>query len=235
MRPIARPVPLALCVLLACGSGSSTDDDGLQTDVATTQASADEGTAPNCKEFRSTDESGPPVTIAIRHTGTTPVYFDPHGCGGSIGFEVIQLPEGTPAPYILEHCGPSLCDDFMAADSCSPSCPDCGVPSSGRFDAGGIGQDVWPGTWLVPLEMPAGCASGAACDSTCQRRDTAPAGRYQIGLQVFRTCSGTCECDGPSESGVCLLSGGSQLGYPITFAVEIDYPEQTAAEIVMTD
>lgn len=236
-RRLALAVPL-LWSCFGCGPASEGEGSGGTTSSGTSSASAasSESGALACEDYVSADAVGPEVTVTVRHTGTTPVYFKPEGCGGTLTFEITALATDETVPYTLGECTPVLCDDFLVLDDCSQGCSDCAPPESGRFEAGGMAEGEWSGAWLVPLTMTNACASGAGCASECQRRDAAPPGRYQIALTTYQLCAGSCECDPPMpEGGVCNLYGGTQLGYPQTFVAEIDYPAQTVAEIVITD
>jgi hypothetical protein len=51
---------------------------------------------------------------------------------------------------------------------------------------------------------------------------------------VWRTCTGTCECDPPTSDVCGLWVGDEQLDDPVTFTAMIDYPAQTSVELVIT-
>lgn len=216
----------------ACSPGSGSPSGSSDTTAAIDSSTTAPGLA--CEEFRSTTEIGPAVSVTVRHEGAQPVYFLPQGCAAIMSFEVTSLDLDTDVPNARSDCLPELCDDFMVASDCFPGCPNCAPPGSGRIDPGATGTGEWSGTWLVPLEMNSDCVSHNSCVSTCQRADQAPAGRYTVGLTIFRTCDGGCECDG-DDDGVCSLYGGTFLGYPQTFVATVDYPNQTTAEIVIVD
>jgi hypothetical protein len=219
----------AVAVALACGpSGSAGDEDGSGDDGPTTTD------APSCEMYARAPDIGPAVAVSVRHQGTTPLFFQPRGCGGSMVFEITS--GGTPVPYLLDgECSPNTCDGFVGASDCSVGCNDCAPPTAGRIEPGGVGQSAWPGRRTTELELVDACAPAADCPDTCLRPDQAEPGTYEITFTAYRTCTGTCECDGPS-SGVCgLWTGDEQLSDPATFSVTIDYPAQTMAEIVLGD
>lgn len=216
----------------ACGAdapvGPGTSESGGPSDSSTSAP----GLA--CEDYRSATEIGPAVAVTVRHDGSQPAYFLPHGCAGVISFEVESLTDDVMVPNARGDCSPELCDDFMTATDCFPACPDCAPPGAGRIDPGATGSGTWTGEWLVPLEMNRDCVSDQSCEATCQRADQAPAGTYRIGLTVYRTCQGGCECEG-DDDGVCNLFSGTFLGYPRTFVADISYPGETTAEIVIVD
>jgi hypothetical protein len=245
---------LGLFVILACGpsspggdddggptSGDDDDDGATSADDDDDDDDGDESGAPSstgaasCEMYEPVADIGPAVDITVRHDGTTPVFFDPYGCGGSLTF-TITAGGGEPVPYLLDsECTPNTCDGFVAASDCFVGCNDCGVPSAGRIDAGGMGDSLWPGRINTELELLAECVPEGDCPDTCQRPEQAPPGTYEIAFTAYRTCTGTCECDGPS-SGICSLwSYDEALSDPVTFRATVDYPTQTAVEIVITD
>lgn len=238
------PTTLVLVlVLVACGSKAGTDD-GSGTEpttsasegaTASSTAALDETGAPACSEYASTPDIGPAVAITVRHEGTAPVFFEPHGCGGALTFAISDA-AGTSVPYLLDaECSPNTCEGFVQASDCSVGCNDCAPPYAGRIDAGATGEGQWPGQRLEELELSPACAPASDCPATCVRPDRAPAGTYSIELTVWRTCTGTCECDAPTP-GVCgLWTGDEQLDDPVTFTAMIDYPAQTSVELVITD
>ena len=69
--------------------------------------------------------------------------------------------------------------------------------------------------------------------ATCQRHVAAEPGVYEVSITAYRTCSGMCECDDPSE--VCAVWYPVELGDPITITEMIDYPTPTTAALVLTD
>lgn len=235
--------PVLLLALVACGSKAGTDEgSGTETTTSASEetaapgtASSDETGAPACSEYASTPDIGPAVAITVRHEGTMPVFFEPHGCGGALTFSIFDA-AGASVPYLLDaECFPNTCEGFVDASDCSVGCNDCAPPLAGRIDAGAMGEGQWPGQRLEELELSPACAPADGCPDTCVRPDQAPAGTYAIELTVWRTCTGTCECDGPT-SGVCgLWTGDEQLDDPVTFSAMIDYPAQTSVELVITD
>jgi hypothetical protein len=234
---------LIVPLLAACGSKTGTDEgSGTETTTSATEdtvtpstASSDETGAAACSEYASTPDIGPAVAITVRHEGTTPVFFAPNGCGGALTFAIFDA-AGDLVPYLLDaECFPNTCEGFVDAADCSVGCNDCAPPSAGRIDAGAEGAGQWPGRRLAPLELSEACAPADGCPATCVRPDQAPSGSYRVELTVWRTCTGTCECDAPS-SGVCgLWTGDEQLDDPVTFTAMIDYPAQTSVELVITD
>ncbi len=142
---------------------------------------------------------------------------------------------GAPVPYLLDsECFPSTCDGFVAASDCAVSCNDCQSPNAGRIEPGGVGEGTWPGRRTTELDLVDACAPAADCPATCLRPDQAEPGTYEISFTAYRTCTGTCTCDGPATD-TCGLWNGEQLADPVTFSVTVDYPSQTAAEIVLSD
>jgi hypothetical protein len=228
--------PALVLVLVACGSEPGTDE-GSATEAATSSSttSSDELGTPTCDEYASDPDIGPAVAITVRHEGTTPVFFEPHGCGGALTF-AISYADGAPVPYLLDsECSPNTCEGFLNVPDCSVGCNDCAPPYAGRIDAGATGEGQWLGQWLATRELFPECTLADDCPPTCMRADQAPAGTYTIELTVWRTCTGTCECDGPTP-GVCgLWTGDEQLDDPVTFGATIDYPTQTSVELVITD
>jgi hypothetical protein len=209
---------------IACGpaTGGAEDEGSGTTD------------APSCEMYQAPAEIGPAVSISVRHEGTQPLFFQPNGCVGSMVFEISR--DGVSVPYLLDgECSPSTCDGFVGASDCSVGCNDCAPPNAGRIDPGGMGQSAWPGRRTTELELVDACAPAADCPATCLRPEQAEPGSYDITFTAYRTCTGTCTCDGPS-SGVCgLWSGDEQLSDPVTFTVTIDYPAETATEIVLSN
>lgn len=234
-------IPMAIAIglgLAACGPGSSGDDGETSTGpdptLTTSAASTDETGAPSCEQYEPPPVIGPAVTVTVLHQGTTPVFFDPHGCGGALTFSIADA-AGDPVPYLLDsECFPNTCDGFVGALDCSVGCNDCAPPNAGRIEAGAMGEGQWPGHRLETLAFIEACAPALDCPDTCVRPDQAPAGTYAIELTVWRTCTGTCECDVPDPS-VCGLWGEAQLDDPVTFTAMIDYPAQTTVELVITD
>lgn len=233
---IITTIALALA-LAACGPGAGSDEGetGSEGTSAASTTSIDETGAPSCEQYQSPPVLGPAVAVTVLHQGTTPVFFDPHGCGGALTFAIADA-AGNPVPYLLDsECFPNTCEGFVGALDCSVGCNDCAPPSAGRIDAGAMGEGQWPGHRLETLELAEACVLASDCPDTCVRPDQAQAGTYAIELTVWRTCTGTCECDGPG-SGVCGLWGGdAQLDDPVTFTAMIDYPAQTSVELVITD
>ena len=235
-----RLVPTALALALtACGTKTGTDDDagsgsGSETATASSTASDDESAAAACEQYQPTPEIGPAVTISIRHDGTAPVYFAPHGCGGAITVAITDA-SGQSVPYLLDgECFPNTCDGFVGAADCSVGCNNCAPPYAGRLEAGATAEAQWPGRVLTSLELVDACAPASDCPDTCVRPDQAPAGTYALELTVWRTCTGTCECDPPQD--VCgLWNGDEQLADPVTFTAMLDYPAQTSVELSITD
>ncbi|MCX4243486.1 hypothetical protein [Paraliomyxa miuraensis] len=210
---------LLLLVLVACGTKTDADD-GSSTDA--------------CEQYQPAPEIGPAVTISIRHDGTTPVFFSPHGCGGAITIDLTDA-TGANVPYRLDtECFPNTCDGFLEANDCSIGCNNCAPPSAGRIEAGAMTQTQWPGRVLTTLELTPACAPEGECPGSCVRPDQAPAGAYTVELTVWRTCTGTCECEPPAQE-VCSLWNDEQLTDPVTFTAMLDYPTQTSVELVITD
>jgi hypothetical protein len=236
-----RTLATLLLLVAACGSEPGTDTGGDTQSVgsegtsAASTTSADATGVPSCDEYSSTPDIGPAVAITVRHEGTAPVFFAPNGCGGALSFAISDA-AGNSVPYLLAaECSPNTCEGFVSAPDCSVGCNDCAPPSAGRIEAGAVGEGEWPGRWLAQLELSAACAPADGCPTTCVRPDQAPAGTYTIELTVWRTCTGTCECDAPG-SGVCgLWTGDEQLDDPAVFSAMIDYPAQTSVELVITD
>ena len=228
MASFVRVVALASPLFVsACGPTTSSGDEGA--------ASTSSGTgAPSCEMYGDAPGIGPAVAITVRHEGTTPVFFRPTGCGGSITVEIRQ--SGETIPWLVDYeCSPSTCEQFVAASDCSIGCNDCAPPQAGRIDAGAVGDANWPGNRTTELALEEACAPAADCPATCLRRDQAEPGAYEVALTVFRTCTGTCTCDGPG-AGVCSLwNGDEQLADPVTFTAALDYPSETAVEIAITD
>lgn len=233
---VRRSVSLAVLAALAACSPTSkaTGDDTGSEGGSSSQGEGTTGPGLACEDYRSAAEVGPAVSVTIRHEGTTPLYVVPVGCGGAIPIAITTRPGDQEVPYHLGECSPVLCDDFLGATDCQQGCNDCVPPGAARIDPGATGEGSWSGAWLVPLEMSSTCAAGEDCATTCQRQDAAPPGRYQVGLTIYNTCIGGCECE-EGSSGVCSLFGGTQLGYPQTFVTEIDYPAETVAELVLVD
>ena len=239
---LASPV---LIVLAACGPKTSADDgvdasggataDTGSTDTGATPTTADEAGVPSCDVYDPAPDIGPAVTVTVRHEGTSPVFFIPHGCGGAITLAITNGSEKG-MPYLLDgECFPNTCDGFVGAADCSVGCNDCAPPTAGRIDPGALAETAWPGRVLAALQLDPQCAPAEGCPATCVRPDQAPPDTYELALTVFRTCTGTCECDGPGP-GVCgLWTGDEQVADPITFTAIIDYPAQTNAEITITD
>jgi hypothetical protein len=203
--------------------------------TSTTSSPETTGEPVDCADFTSTPDIGPEVAVTLRQNGIGPVYWRPHGCGAAIPFAVTSIASGEDVPHLLGDCSPEVCDDFVGADACFEECPNCAPPGAARLDIGEVGEGSWSGAWNVPLLMVDQCAAGSGCQSTCQRRDQAPAGQYEIKLEIFKLCTGGCECDDPQSEGPCNLGGGQQLGYPETFTAVIDYPAQTSVEIVIAE
>lgn len=216
--------------MVACGPGveaTETGAEGSGSGESTTTG------APSCEMLDDTPDIGPRVSVSVRHDGTTPVFFRPHGCGGAITIAIRE--NGADVPWLIDgECTPNTCQGFVDQGDCSVGCNDCAPPQAGRIDAGAMGDATWPGSIATELAFDA-CAPAADCPATCLRRDQAAAGMYEVALTVYRTCTGTCECDG-SGSGVCgLWSGDEQLSDEVTFTTALDYPTQTAVELVITD
>jgi hypothetical protein len=237
-------IPVLSCVLfVACaadpdpadsdsGGGSESSSAGSMT--STSSASSTTGVA-SCDEYASTPDIGPPVAVTVRHDGTAPVFFVPRGCGGALPL-VVTDGAGEAIQHVLsEECSPNTCEDFLASGDCSVGCNDCAPPSAGRIEPAAMGSTAWPGRILTTLPLTADCAPAQTCPDTCVRPDQAPAGSYTLQLTVFRTCTGTCECEPGSASLCTLWSFDEELSSPATFTVAVDYPSQTAAEIVITD
>lgn len=208
---------------------ASDETSGGTTAVETT------GEPVDCADFTSTPDIGPAVTVTVRQNGIGPVYWRPHSCAAVIPFVVTAIDGGADVPHLVDDCTPQFCDDFVGASACHEECPNCAPPGAARADIGEIAEGSWSGAWDVPLVMVDQCAAGTGCQSACLRRDQAPAGRYEIKLEIFKLCTGGCECDEPDSEGPCNLSGGQQLGYPETFVTVIDYPAETVAEIVIAE
>jgi hypothetical protein len=246
---------IVMLALLGCGPAAGGDDDGPTTggdddDSSTdpdTSASATDTSAsasstsaadstgePSCEVYRTQGEIAPAVTITVRNESSAPIYFMPHGCGGAFAFD-ITTSLNEPVPYLLDsECTPNTCAGFVDSSDCIRACNDCGVPSAGRVEPGGTGEATWPGHILTELELQGECVPADGCPATCVRPDQAPTDEYNVDFTVYRTCTGNCECDGPSP-GVCPLWNGEQLADPGTRFTTIDYPTQTTAEIVITD
>jgi len=232
VRVSSRGLGCGTVFALACAGDpllGSTDTTG------TTAAQEASGGPIDCAEYSSTTDIGPAVTVTLRQEGVGPIYYRPHGCGAAIPFDVTAIDGGDRVPHLLGDCTPELCDDFVGASACHETCPNCAAPSAARIEPGEVAQGGWSGTWVVPLEMIEQCAAGTGCQSTCQRRDQAPPGRYEVSLEIFKVCSGGCECDDPTSEGACSLYGGTQLAYPETFVSVIDYPAETAVEILIAE
>lgn len=244
MEAMRIPMTVVLALALAaCGSKVGTDDgSGTETESSASEgtaapgtASSDETGAPACSEYASAPEIGPAVAISVRHEGTTPVFFEPHGCGGALQFAIFDA-AGDGVPYLLDdECFPNTCEGFVGASDCLVGCNDCAPPYAGRIDAGAVGEGQWPGRRLESLELSQACAPAAECAATCVRPDQAAAGTYAIELTVWRTCTGTCECDPPTSEVCGLWTGDEQLADPVTFTAMIDYPAETSVELVITD
>lgn len=224
-------VALVVIVLGACGPGvesTETGNEGSGSGESTTTG------APSCEMYDDAADIGPRVSVSVRHEGTTPVFFRPHGCGGAITIAIRE--NGADVPWLVDsECTPSTCQGFVEQGDCSVGCNDCAPPQAGRIDAGAMGDATWPGNITTELALDDACAAAADCPATCVRRDQAAAGMYEVALTVYRTCTGTCECDGPGP-GVCgLWSGDEQLADEVTFTAALDYPTQTSVELVITD
>jgi hypothetical protein len=188
-----------------------------------------ESGAAACEGYESPDvDPGPRVDAIIRSDATAPVYFDTSGCSNT---PVLQItgPGGEPVPYLLG----TLCDAFIGGTECDVGVEDCAAPNGGRFEPAATTDAGWPGWTLSEVEVDPACAPEPNCPSTCQLMDQAPPGTYEIALTVFRSCTGTCECDDVLP--VCGLFGANELGDPVTFTALVDYPAQTSVEIVITD
>jgi hypothetical protein len=233
----------AIVMIVGCGpdAGGSSDSSSSASDGGSSEASssgttaADTSTgAPSCFQYDPAPNDNPTVAISVHHDGTTPVFFMPHGCAGVIVVDVRR--DDASLPWLLdEECTPNTCDGFVAASDCSVGCNDCAAPNAGRIEAGVIGQSAWTGIVLTELPLDPACGPGAPdCPATCNRPDPAEAGTYELALTVYRTCTGTCECD-TAGSAICGLFSGEQLSDPVTFTAMIDYPAQTSATITITD
>jgi hypothetical protein len=215
--------------------GDATEGDATEGDTDDGDTDDDTDGPTSCEAFQSTPDIGPAVTVTVRHEGTTPVFFSPHGCEGALTLSITDAAEQA-VPYLLNSvCGPNTCEGFIDASDCSIVCSDCQTPLAGRIETGAVTDVTWPGRKLTQLDLVAECVSEAAdgC-TTCVRPDQAPAGTYTLTLTVWRTCTGTCECDQPSPE-VCGLWRGEQLADPVTFTTTVDYPNQTSVELVITD
>jgi hypothetical protein len=232
----ARVASRVLCIGTVFAAACAADPTPASSETtSTTTAPESTGEPVDCAQFVSTQDVGPAVTVTLRQDGIGPIYWRPHGCAGVIPFDVTAIDGGDDVPHLLGDCTPELCDDFVGASACHEQCPNCSPPGAARIDVGEVGQGAWSGAWIVPLQMVDQCAAGTDCQSTCQRRDQAPPGRYEISLEIFKLCTGGCECDDPTSEGPCNLAGGQQLGYPETFVTVIDYPAETVAEIVVAE
>ncbi|MCA9649813.1 MAG: hypothetical protein KC501_07890 [Myxococcales bacterium] len=226
---------LVALLLVACGSRTSSGDDAV---ASGTMTASDDGVR-SCEDYDDTPEIGPAVTVTIRHEGTTPVFFAAHGCGGAVGTTVSDA-GGATVPHLLDtECFPNTCAGLIDSLDCSIGCNDCAPPRAGRIGPGATTASSWSGRVLTSLSLLPECAPEGSCPSSCVRQDQAPAGSYTIGLQLWRSCTGTddCECDGGGPpSGVCSLWGfDEQLDDPLTVSATIDYPSQTSVELVISD
>lgn len=190
-------------------------------------ATGDSGAAA-CEVYQSDEDIGPGVEVLVRSEATTPVYFDTHGCSDRPVLEITG-PGGEPVPYLFG----ILCGEFIGDGECPVGTNDCGSPNGGRLEPAATDEAGWPGRWVTELEVDPACAPDPACPSTCDRMDQAPPGTYEIALTVYRSCTGTCECDGPAPA--CGLFGANERSEPVTFTATVDYPAQTSVEIVITD
>jgi hypothetical protein len=210
------------------GSGSAEGTASGETGSEGTSGTGESG-ALACEGYDSPNtDPGPRVEVLVRSETTAPVYFGTSGCSNTPVLEVIG-PGGEPLAVRLG----TLCDEFIGGTECNVGGEDCGTPNGGRLEPAATADAGWPGWTLTEVEVDPACAPEPNCPSTCQLMDQAPPGTYEIALTVFRSCTGTCECDGPTP--VCGLFGANELGDPVTFTAIVDYPAQTSVEIVITD
>lgn len=204
------------------GGGSASGDDG----GTGTGESGDTG-ALACDEYEDATDIGPAITIEVAHSGTDPLWFHPLGCGGALPI-TIRPTDGEIFGWRVPECSPVFCSEFLGAQDCTLGCNDCASPTHGRIDPAATGETSWSGVMHTPLQMSVTCAAGTDCQRECLRRDQAPAGSYTLELTAYRTCTGSCPCDGGSD-GICLSwDGDAELGEPVTVSAQLDYPAQSS-------
>lgn len=213
--------------------GGSGSDDGGGTGGTGGGTGGGTSVPGSCDDYLSDGDIGPEVTITVRHDGSTPVYFNPVGCGGA--FPIAIKPEGgEPFGYRLGECFPVICETFFDLPDCQQGRNDCEGPPGGRIDPAASRDSLWSGVMLTELQMTAECAPGDMCQSRCLREDQAPAGTYELELTVYTTCTGPCDCEGEPTDGVCQIwQYDAELSDPTTVTATIDYPAQTSAELVL--
>lgn len=228
---------LLLTLLFACGPAKETTTD----DTTTTSGPGASGTTNSpttgpvsCDMYKAPadDETGPSVEFTIKHQGTQPIFVNPSGCGGAPLVEILDA-SGTVLRSLAGECSPMRCDEFLGSDDCSLACNDCAVPSLTRIEPGASVKLGWQGVYGAPTVLPTECAPGADCQRECLLVTQAAPGAYSLQLQAFRTCTGECECDVPGADSCSLWS--VEGADPVTFSVELMYPEVTAIEIPLTD
>lgn len=91
----------------------------------------------------------------------------------------------------------------------------------------------------IPSQVPVECAPRAGCQRECLIDEVAPAGAYELRLEVFRACEGACEgaceCDLPPGVTWCALYDVFSTSEPFTASAQLMYPDATAVDLVITD
>jgi hypothetical protein len=234
---------VGLIVLGGCGpSAGPGSQDGGGTGSGSAGGESEEGgsesgessstTAPVdvCEALESSIPA-PQVTITIVNDRATPAFIGLGGCGGTLPLTFTDAAGTVHRWQLGGDCFPEECSEFIARADCTVACADCeGVPPL-RLDPGSVHTAIWSGGLYSEHELPPECVGGTPCSSPCMRLDQA-AGRFDLSLTTWDTCTGECTCEVSGMGSACpTIDYHPQLAGELSAAAVLDYPAQTAISL----
>jgi hypothetical protein len=172
------------------------------------------------------------VEITLFNPGTDPLWLVTTGCGGLPVLEILDASQQDHF-YGGSECSPTFCHEFMGAGECQVGCNNCAPPSARVLLPGGRVTINWPGSRVETKTLTAECAPGMNCQEECLVGHAAAPGSFSVQVAGFTTCSGACACDVPNQTDSCTLFEVVELGQPVEFSAQFEYPAVTAVEVVL--
>lgn len=199
---------------------AGTDSGGTSTGTPTT------GEPGACVDPSETD-IGPAVAVTIRNDTAMPLFFPLADlCDPLLPFQVLDA-DDVVVKTTVRACEFS-CETVLQGNcGCGLG---CGTAPAVKIEPGGAHIATWSGVQWITTAVLAECVEG--CEPECVARATTPAGTYTLRSTAYEavTACEPCDCQAGPD-GTCEVAGEGE-GQTFTAEITIDYPGETAAEIV---